>query len=107
MCALYAYLRHVDDLGDDDGRDVAVRREALEQLRGELLVGEKNSAPSPCPLPRGEGYQSKEDYQSKSINPILPALMDTVARYRIPTEYFDGGYRRRGNGLGGAAVSNV
>ncbi len=95
-CAPYAYLRHVDDLGDDDGRDVAVRRATLEALRGELLVGGKNSAPSPrhsespaetCPLPSGEGYQSKEDYQSKSVNPILPALMDTVARYRIPREY--------------------
>ncbi len=81
MCALYAYLRHVDDLADDDGRDIAVRRAALEALRGELLLGEKNSAPSPCPLPRGEGYQSK------NVNPILPALMDTVAQYRIPTEY--------------------
>ncbi|HEY2827563.1 MAG TPA: squalene/phytoene synthase family protein, partial [Pirellulales bacterium] len=36
MCALYAYLRHVDDLADDERGDVAARRAALEELRGAL-----------------------------------------------------------------------
>jgi phytoene synthase len=66
MCALYAYLRHVDDLADDDGRDVATRRAALEELRGAL---------------------DEQPAGSNIINPILPALADTVARYRIPVEY--------------------
>src|ERR1700753_3726681 len=74
MCALYAYLRHVGDLGGDGGRAVAVRRAALEQLRGAIVNRSVNVEQAP---------------------PILPALMDTVTRYRIPTEYLtaviDGG----------------
>src|ERR1700753_729330 len=66
MCALYADLRHGDGLGGDDGRDVAVRRAALEQLRGAIANGSADVEQTP---------------------PILPALMDTVARYRIPAEY--------------------
>jgi 15-cis-phytoene synthase len=66
MCALYAYLRHVDDLADDAEREENNRRVALEELR-RILVG--------------------QFADSKKINPILPALADTVARYRIPIEY--------------------
>jgi 15-cis-phytoene synthase len=66
MCALYAYLRHVDDLGDDDGREVAVRRAALEELRKAI---------------------ANQPAGAEAALPILPALMDTVVRYRIPTEY--------------------
>jgi 15-cis-phytoene synthase len=65
MCALYAYLRHVDDLADNNGRDTADRRAALETLRA--AVSETS--------PRLE------------INPILPALADTMSRHSIPTEY--------------------
>jgi 15-cis-phytoene synthase len=65
MCALYAYLRQVDDLADDDRSSIANRRAALETLRAAV------SAPSPKP----------------EVNPILPALADTVARYSIPSEY--------------------
>jgi phytoene synthase len=81
MCALYAYLRHVDDLADDDGRDVGSRKLALEELRGSILRCESNPAGPPCPVPKGEGSDSK------AMNPILPALADTVARYQIPVEY--------------------
>jgi 15-cis-phytoene synthase len=66
MCALYAYLRHVDDLADDAEREENNRRAALEELR-RILVG--------------------QFADSKTFNPILPALADTVARYRIPIEY--------------------
>ncbi len=64
MCALYAFLRATDDLGDSD-RSLAERRDALAAWRRELtgaLAGASDSA-------------------------ILPALVDTVESYEIPCEY--------------------
>ena len=66
MCALYAYLRHVDDLADDEGHDYAARQKALESLRGALV---------------------DQTHAEHKTHPILPALADTVARYQIPLEY--------------------
>src|ERR1051325_5801218 len=65
MCALYAYLRHVDDLADDEVHDLVARQKALEALRGALMN-------------RGNKQNQK--------HPIVPALAETVARYQIPTE---------------------
>lgn len=65
MCALYAYLRHVDDLADDEGCELALRRTELERLRTEIASGNFPAA----------------------ANPILPALADTAERYSIPVEY--------------------
>jgi phytoene synthase len=64
MCALYAFLRRTDDLGDSS-QSAADRREALKRWRAGLdraLRGEFDSA-------------------------LMPALADTVARYAIPPEY--------------------
>ncbi len=64
MSALYAFLRHTDDLVDDP-RPLSVRRESLASWRESMeraLLGSFDS-------------------------PIWPALVDTVARYRIPPEY--------------------
>ncbi|MEX2187256.1 MAG: phytoene/squalene synthase family protein [Pirellulales bacterium] len=65
-CALYAFLRRSDDIGDDDIGDasVALRRERLSAWRASLdraLAGEFD-------------------------DPLLPALADTVNRYAIPRE---------------------
>lgn len=70
MCALYAYLRQVDDLGDDgpceDGhRDADQRKSVLNDLRLKL----------------------DDALKGKSTDPILRALADTTARYEIPHEY--------------------
>jgi 15-cis-phytoene synthase len=65
MCALYAYLRQVDDLADDETSDVAACRQALTRLRGRLdraLAGQFS-------------------------DPVLAALADTAARYQIPRKY--------------------
>ncbi len=64
MCALYAFLRRTDDLGDSDDPDDA-RRAALSAWRRSL------------------------DRALSGIfdDPMLPAVADTVARYRIPPEY--------------------
>lgn len=61
MCALYAFLRHTDDLGDSS-QPLELRRTALARWRSSLdraLAGEFDA-------------------------PLFPALADTVAHYGIP-----------------------
>src|SRR5256885_8889359 len=61
MCALYAFLRHTDDLGDSS-QPVDVRREALRHWRA-----------SPPRAPEG-GVDG----------PLFPAVVGTAARVVIP-----------------------
>ncbi len=65
MCALYAYLRRVDDLGDDEALDIATRQRRLADLRENL----------------------HDALAGSTRDPYLPALADTVARYDIPVPY--------------------
>lgn len=65
MCALYAYLRQVDDLGDDESRDLAARRQSLAQYRERLAAA----------------------LSGRSTDPVLLALADTAARHQIPHDY--------------------
>jgi phytoene synthase len=65
LCALYAYMRRVDDLADTPG-ETGSRRERLAEWRartGRALAGE----------PQDE--------------PLWPALVDALERYRIPSQY--------------------
>jgi phytoene synthase len=65
MCAIYAFMRYCDDLSDDEG--IPDRASAIARWRSDLesaLAGRL-----------GE-------------HPIWPAFVDTVARYRIPHQYF-------------------
>jgi phytoene synthase len=64
MCALYAFLRRTDDLGDSDGA-ADVRRRDLQAWRDALDAA----------------------WEGEFRDPILPALADTVRRYEIPREY--------------------
>ncbi len=70
FCAIYAFLRHSDDISDDNisgGPDRAARRAHLETWRERLraaLAGEYGG------------------------HPLLPAFHDTVRRFHIPPEYF-------------------
>ncbi|MGD9857095.1 MAG: phytoene/squalene synthase family protein, partial [Planctomycetaceae bacterium] len=66
MCALYAFMRVTDDLGDDESRSPAQRQAALRSWRGELdavLAGERPS------------------------HPVVAALADVQRRHEIPPEY--------------------
>lgn len=66
MCALYAFYRRTDDLGDG-AAPVAERRAALQAWRAAwhaALAGEKRDN-------------------------LLPAVVDTVQRYAIPPEYLE------------------
>jgi squalene synthase HpnC len=66
LCALYAFMRLVDNVSDEPG-DLESKRRGLARWRAmldEAVAG------------RTEGH------------PVLPALADTIARFEIPTRYF-------------------
>ena len=65
MCALYAFMRITDDLGDSD-QPISVRTAELAAWRQELLRALENGA---------------------SEQHVLNAIVDVVARYEIPVEY--------------------
>jgi phytoene synthase len=63
MCALYAYMRICDDIGDDASVDVEMRRRSLDDWRREVVTA----------LESGE-----------SDHPVLPALIDVVQKKQVP-----------------------
>jgi phytoene synthase len=65
MCAMYAFMRYCDDLSDAEG--VADRAGAIQRWRQDLESAFRGGVPE---------------------NPLWPAFIDTVARYRIPQRYF-------------------
>lgn len=68
MCALYAFMRVTDDLGDDMSRPVDRRREALQVWRSELKSALEN-----CETP----------------HPVLTALVDVQRRHQIPVDHLE------------------
>ena len=65
MCAIYAFMRYCDDLSDDEG--IPDRAAAIARWRGDLeqaLAGQAGA------------------------HEVWPAFIDTVARYKIPQQYF-------------------
>jgi squalene synthase HpnC/squalene synthase HpnD len=66
LCALYAFMRLVDNVSDEPG-DIESKRLGLAHWRA--LLDEAAAG-------RTEGHA------------ILPALADTIARFEIPTRYF-------------------
>jgi len=69
MDALYAFMRHTDDLGDGPW-PLAQRRDALAAWRAALSAA-LDGAPLPCPV----------DDEARQL---LPALRDAVQRFGIP-----------------------
>ena len=63
MCAIYAFMRHSDDISEGEGASA----EAIHQWRTDLDNALAGNFPE---------------------NPLWPAFHDTVKRYRIPHEYF-------------------
>lgn len=63
MCAVYAFMRHCDDLSDEPGAS----RAALEEWRRSFASALANANPP---------------------HPVMPALMHAIVRYQIPCQYF-------------------
>jgi 15-cis-phytoene synthase len=68
FCAVYAFMRHADDLSDDPGVDVSHKR---EKLRRWLEAAHQVFAGKP------------------TDDPVLMALADTQNRFKIPIELFE------------------
>src|SRR5215831_19455091 len=66
LCALYAFMRHADDVSDSPCQ-VENKRDGLKRWRAAL-----------------DGAMNGEYGPSR----VLPALHDTVKRYGIPVSYF-------------------
>jgi squalene synthase HpnC len=66
LCALYAFMRLIDDVSDEPG-DLESKRQGLARWRGMLdqAIGGETSG-----------------------HAVLPALADTIERFQIPTRYF-------------------
>lgn len=66
LCALYAFMRLIDDVSDEPG-DLESKRQGLARWRWMLdqAIGGKTSG-----------------------HAVLPALADTIERFQIPTRYF-------------------
>lgn len=71
MCALYAFLRHSDDIVDEPGSDQE-KRSRLEAWRRGLDCALDDNGPMPGTDP-----------------PILPALAHTVRTFKIPRQHLD------------------
>jgi len=76
MCAIYAFMRRSDDIADG-ATHPAQATEDLRRWRAEVVAALSNTVVSPDAQDPGT-----------TIDPILPALADTVRRYRIPTQAF-------------------
>ena len=78
LAALYAFMRLVDDLADE-GHDLAAKQRGLARWRAaldELLTASEGSERASMRCPELSGGAK-----------ILPALVDTTQRYRIPARY--------------------
>ena len=65
MCAIYAFMRHADDISDDESKDHATRRAELAQWT--------------------DAWRNGTD----SDNPVFIAVRDTQQRFHIPNELLE------------------
>jgi len=84
MDALYAFMRHTDDLGDNP-EPARVRHDALVHWRALVEQALLDQLP---PLatrePQHEELEEPEDFVGHAL---LPAVADTVRRFQIPHEH--------------------
>lgn len=70
MCALYAFMRHTDDIADEPGESAELRARRLDQWRLDL---------DDCLAGRQSGLNA--DW------PGMAAMAETVEKYQIPAKY--------------------
>ena len=73
IVALYAFMRLIDDVADE-GEDVAIKQRGLARWRAAL-----DAAVTGTPLPATATPQGAAE--------VLPALVDTMRRYKMPARY--------------------
>src|SRR5271168_3428587 len=82
LCALYAFNRLVDDVADE-GADLPAKQSGLARWRAEL--DEAVTGVDQCF--DGTAVMTLADAPPNASLAILPALADTLERYKIPTRY--------------------
>lgn len=89
MCALYAFARITDDIGDCDA-PVSLRRKWLNWWRQmtalSLLVDPKDKF---CVIPEGLPASTAKwpiDLRARALD-VMPAMRDAAARFDIPSRY--------------------
>lgn len=81
MCAIYAFMRRSDDIADS-AANPAVALDGLRQWRAQVDAALNSEEPQAGPAQSGAGTPGPPELG------ILPALADTVRRYRIPQRHF-------------------
>lgn len=84
MCAIYAFMRRSDDIADS-AANPAVALEGLRQWRAQVDAAFGSAGVSP--VQTRDTDMNGQDARS-TLDPILPALADTVWRYGISPRYF-------------------
>ncbi len=82
LAALYAFMRCVDDVADEDG-DVASKQRGLAKWRSALdlaITGEEH-------LFDGTAAMTSPADALSGAAEVLPALVDTIERYKMPPRY--------------------
>jgi squalene synthase HpnC len=82
LAALYAFMRLIDDISDE-GQDLAAKQRALARWRAALdqaLTGQEQ-------VFDGNAAMSSPARALSGAAEVLPALVDTMQRYKIPPRY--------------------
>jgi len=82
MCALYAYMRVCDDIGDDDSLPLEQRAPALQWWRDIVSMRLTSDASPSTQLPAAPFVH--ETLQNGVS--VLPAMQDSMARFSIPVD---------------------
>jgi squalene synthase HpnC len=82
IVALYAFMRLIDDVSDE-GADLAAKQRGLAKWRGALdkaISGDWQES-------EGNTVRKPLAEDLKGALEVLPALVDTIQRYKMPTRY--------------------
>jgi squalene synthase HpnC len=82
IVALYAFMRCIDDVSDD-GADLARKHRGLARWRAaldEAITGHSQAFDGNAVAPLPTGYLKGE-------REVIPSLVDTIERYKMPTRY--------------------
>lgn len=82
IVALYAFMRCIDDVSDE-GADVTRKHRGLARWRAaldEAITGHSQAFDGNAVVPLPTGYLKGE-------REVIPALVDTIERYKMPTRY--------------------